>query len=177
MSKKTLFVRAEIKYVDPAGAKKLVVEEGYTVLDIRDRVQYEKAHIVPSVHIPVYIENTDNDIGMYDDCCKHLISYHPLTFPFFMSFMIANKLDKNIMQMFPSFFNFFCMSNNMGLNIDVSIFFNLLCFLCIANNMNNKESVSILLESPAHNMDNNIGVSILLIYGFQITWGFLYVKL
>lgn len=56
-------MKAEVKYVDGVEAKKLVAEEGYTVLDIRDRIQYEKAHIVPSVHIPVYIENTDNDIG------------------------------------------------------------------------------------------------------------------
>lgn len=49
--------------MDGVEAKKLVAEEGYTVLDIRDRTQYEKAHIVPSTHIPVYIENTDNDIN------------------------------------------------------------------------------------------------------------------
>lgn len=49
--------------MDGVEAKKLVAEEGYTVLDIRDRIQYEKAHIVPSTHIPVYIENTDNDLN------------------------------------------------------------------------------------------------------------------
>ncbi|KAH7423549.1 hypothetical protein KP509_12G060800 [Ceratopteris richardii] len=58
-----LNIRSEVKYVDGLEAKRLVSEEGYTVLDIRDRTQYEKAHIVPSTHIPVYIENTDNDIN------------------------------------------------------------------------------------------------------------------
>lgn len=58
-------IKAEVKYVDGVEAKKLVAEEGYTVLDIRDRTQYEKAHIVPSTHIPVYIENTDNDLSNY----------------------------------------------------------------------------------------------------------------
>lgn len=57
------YVRSEVKYVDGEQARKLVTDDGYTILDIRDRVQYEKAHIVPSVHIPVYIENTDNDLG------------------------------------------------------------------------------------------------------------------
>lgn len=56
-------VRAEVKYVDGVEAKKLMAEEGYTVLDIRDRIQYEKAHIVPSTHVPVYIENADNDLN------------------------------------------------------------------------------------------------------------------
>eukprot|EP00250_Pteridium_aquilinum_P006416 c16352_g1_i1 orf=116-862(+) len=63
ISRRLLAVKAEVKYVDGVEAKKLVAEEGYTVLDIRDRIQYEKAHIVPSTHIPVYIENTDNDIS------------------------------------------------------------------------------------------------------------------
>ncbi|KAF7072034.1 hypothetical protein CFC21_077229, partial [Triticum aestivum] len=44
-------------------AKRLVAEEGYTVLDVRDRRQYERAHVRASAHVPLYIENEDNDIG------------------------------------------------------------------------------------------------------------------
>ncbi|KAI4963423.1 hypothetical protein ZWY2020_014124 [Hordeum vulgare] len=56
-------VRAEVSFVDGDEAKRLVAEEGYTVLDVRDRRQYERAHVRASAHVPLYIENEDNDIG------------------------------------------------------------------------------------------------------------------
>lgn len=56
-------VRAEVSFVDAGEAKRLVDEEGYTVLDIRDRTQRERAHIKSSTHVPLFIENQDNDIG------------------------------------------------------------------------------------------------------------------
>ncbi|KQJ89622.2 hypothetical protein BRADI_4g27040v3 [Brachypodium distachyon] len=55
--------RAEVSFVDGDEAKRLVAEEGYTVLDVRDRRQYERAHVKASAHVPLFIENDDNDIG------------------------------------------------------------------------------------------------------------------
>lgn len=56
-------VRAEVSFVGADEAKRLVDEEGYTVLDIRDRTQRERAYIKSSTHVPLFIENQDNDIG------------------------------------------------------------------------------------------------------------------
>nr|CAB3453003.1 unnamed protein product [Digitaria exilis] len=44
-------VRAEVSFVDADEAKRLVAEEGYTVLDIRDRTQRERAYIKSSTHL------------------------------------------------------------------------------------------------------------------------------
>ncbi|GJP52674.1 hypothetical protein CLOM_g11767 [Closterium sp. NIES-68] len=44
-------------------AKEAVDKDGYTIVDIRDVTQYERARIPGSVHIPAFILNTDNDIG------------------------------------------------------------------------------------------------------------------
>jgi rhodanese-related sulfurtransferase len=54
---------AEVQFVSPEEAKKLVEDNGYTIVDIRDQVQYERAHIPTAVHVPYYIKNDDNDIG------------------------------------------------------------------------------------------------------------------
>ncbi len=54
---------ATVKYVDPEAAKELVTKEGYTIVDIRDESQYKRSHIPSSVHVPLFIENTDSDIG------------------------------------------------------------------------------------------------------------------
>nr|BAJ93045.1 predicted protein [Hordeum vulgare subsp. vulgare] len=62
-------VRAEVSFVDGDEAKRLVAEEGYTVLDVRDRRQYERAHVRASAHVPLYIENEDNDIGTTTTYC------------------------------------------------------------------------------------------------------------
>ena len=50
-------------FVNPDEAKKLVTDEGYVVLDVRDRTQYERAHIKSCYHVPLFIENQDNDFG------------------------------------------------------------------------------------------------------------------
>ena len=57
-------VRADVNFVNAGEAKRLVSEEGYTILDVRDRTQYERAHIKSSYHVPLFIENQDNDLGM-----------------------------------------------------------------------------------------------------------------
>ncbi|KAL5201917.1 hypothetical protein ABZP36_036271 [Zizania latifolia] len=59
----SIAVRAEVSFVDGDEAKRLVAEEGYTVLDIRDRTQHERAHVKNSTHVPLFIENDDSDIG------------------------------------------------------------------------------------------------------------------
>ncbi|XP_006660490.1 rhodanese-like domain-containing protein 9, chloroplastic [Oryza brachyantha] len=56
-------VRAEVSFVNGDEAKRLVGEEGYTVLDIRDRTQRERAHIKNSTHVPLFVENDDSDIA------------------------------------------------------------------------------------------------------------------
>ncbi|CAM6106493.1 unnamed protein product [Calypogeia fissa] len=54
---------AAVKYVTAEEAKELVDEDGYTIVDIRDQVQYERAHIPTAVHIPYFIKNEDMDIS------------------------------------------------------------------------------------------------------------------
>ena len=61
--RRALAIRAEVSFVNPEEAKELIAVEGYTVLDVRDRTQFERAHIKSCVHVPLFIENKDNDIG------------------------------------------------------------------------------------------------------------------
>ncbi|XP_048235974.1 rhodanese-like domain-containing protein 9, chloroplastic isoform X2 [Ricinus communis] len=56
-------IRAEVNYVSGEEAKKLVAAEGYEILDVRDRTQYDRAHIKSCYHVPLFIENKDNDLG------------------------------------------------------------------------------------------------------------------
>ncbi|CAL1371052.1 unnamed protein product [Linum trigynum] len=56
-------IRAEVKFVKPDEVKKLVTEEGYAVVDVRDRTQFERARIKSCYHVPLFIENKDNDFG------------------------------------------------------------------------------------------------------------------
>ncbi|CAN1133611.1 Rhodanese-like domain-containing protein 9, chloroplastic [Linum perenne] len=56
-------IRAEVNYVKADDAKKLIAEEGYAVVDVRDVRQFERAHIKSCYHVPLFIENKDNDIG------------------------------------------------------------------------------------------------------------------
>ena len=67
-------VRAEVSFVGADEAKRLVDEEGYTVLDIRDRTQRERAHIKSSTHVPLFIENQNNDIGTQTTTARATIS-------------------------------------------------------------------------------------------------------
>ncbi|PSS15635.1 Rhodanese-like domain-containing protein [Actinidia chinensis var. chinensis] len=59
----TLAIKAEINFVSAEEAKKLVVDEGYAIVDVRDSKQYDRAHIKSCYHIPLFIENKDNDLG------------------------------------------------------------------------------------------------------------------
>lgn len=56
-------IRAEIDYVNADDAKKLVAVEGYSIVDVRDKTQFERAHIKSCYHVPLFIENKDNDPG------------------------------------------------------------------------------------------------------------------
>lgn len=61
--RKSFIVKAEVNYVNSQEAKKLIADEGYSVVDVRDRTQFERAHIKGCYHIPLFIENKDNDLG------------------------------------------------------------------------------------------------------------------
>ncbi|KAG8371878.1 hypothetical protein BUALT_Bualt12G0008700 [Buddleja alternifolia] len=63
LQKRNLFIKAEVNFVNSEEAKKLIAVEGYAVLDVRDRTQFERAHIKDCYHVPLFIENKDNDIG------------------------------------------------------------------------------------------------------------------
>ncbi|KAF5750689.1 hypothetical protein HS088_TW03G01028 [Tripterygium wilfordii] len=58
-----LGIRAEVDYVNVEEAKKLIASEGYAILDVRDKSQYDRAHIKSCYHVPLFIENQDNDLG------------------------------------------------------------------------------------------------------------------
>lgn len=44
-------------------AKKLVANDGYAIVDVRDKTQFERAHIKSCFHVPLFIENQDSDPG------------------------------------------------------------------------------------------------------------------
>ncbi|KZV36388.1 rhodanese-like domain-containing protein 9, chloroplastic [Dorcoceras hygrometricum] len=56
-------IKAEVNFVDSEEAKKLIAVEGYAVLDVRDSIQFKRAHIKDCYHVPLFIENKDNDLG------------------------------------------------------------------------------------------------------------------
>ncbi|RAL48692.1 unnamed protein product [Cuscuta campestris] len=56
-------INAAVEFVNANVAKKLVSVDGYVVLDVRDKTQFERAHIKDCFHVPVFIENKDNDLG------------------------------------------------------------------------------------------------------------------
>ncbi|KAG2686973.1 hypothetical protein I3760_09G031800 [Carya illinoinensis] len=53
----------EVNYVDAEEAKKLIAVEEYAILDVRDKSQYDRAHIKSCRHVPLFIENKDGDFG------------------------------------------------------------------------------------------------------------------
>nr|XP_011468066.1 PREDICTED: rhodanese-like domain-containing protein 9, chloroplastic isoform X2 [Fragaria vesca subsp. vesca] len=59
---RTLAIRAQVNFVNADEAKELIAE-GYTVIDVRDKSQYDRAHIKSCYHVPLFIKNEDNDIG------------------------------------------------------------------------------------------------------------------
>ena len=68
---RALTIRAEVSFVNAEEAKKLIAE-GYTVLDVRDKSQFDRAHIKSCYHVPLFVENKDNDIGILVSTCSHL---------------------------------------------------------------------------------------------------------
>ncbi|XP_057982495.1 rhodanese-like domain-containing protein 9, chloroplastic isoform X2 [Malania oleifera] len=56
-------IKAEVNYVNAEEAKRLIAVEGYSILDVRDKSQYGRAHIKSCYHVPLFIENQDNDLG------------------------------------------------------------------------------------------------------------------
>ncbi|KNA17537.1 hypothetical protein SOVF_079150 [Spinacia oleracea] len=63
--RRTFRIRAEVDYVNADEAKKLVEADGYAVVDVRDKSQFERAHIKSCYHAPLFIENQDNDPGTF----------------------------------------------------------------------------------------------------------------
>ncbi|GMP97137.1 hypothetical protein CsSME_00045510 [Camellia sinensis var. sinensis] len=63
VGRRNLVIRAEVNYVNAEEAKELVAVEGYSILDVRDKRQYDRAHIKSCYHVPIFIENNDNDLG------------------------------------------------------------------------------------------------------------------
>ncbi|XP_031473511.1 rhodanese-like domain-containing protein 9, chloroplastic [Nymphaea colorata] len=61
--RQSMTTRAEVKFVDSKEAEELVKLGGYVIVDVRDKTQYERAHIKSCYHVPLFIENTDNDFG------------------------------------------------------------------------------------------------------------------
>nr|AKM76377.1 rhodanese/cell cycle control phosphatase superfamily protein [Geranium maderense] len=56
-------IRAEVNFVNAEEAKQLVDNEGYSIVDVRDKSQFDRAHINSCLHVPLFIENKDNDLG------------------------------------------------------------------------------------------------------------------
>ncbi|GMY14136.1 rhodanese-like domain-containing protein 9, chloroplastic [Fagus crenata] len=63
LRRRNLNIKAEVNYVNAEEAKKLIAGEGYTILDVRDKSQYDRAHIKSCYHVPLFVENQDNDFG------------------------------------------------------------------------------------------------------------------
>ncbi|PHU22527.1 Rhodanese-like domain-containing protein 9, chloroplastic [Capsicum chinense] len=61
--RRAFLIKAQVEFVNAEEAKKLVALEGYAVLDVRDKTQFERAHIKNCYHVPLFVENTDNDLG------------------------------------------------------------------------------------------------------------------
>ncbi|RDY00510.1 Rhodanese-like domain-containing protein 9, chloroplastic [Mucuna pruriens] len=62
--RRRLAIKAEVEYVSAEKAKELVEVNGYAVLDVRDKTQFERAHIKSCSHVPLFVENKDNDPGL-----------------------------------------------------------------------------------------------------------------
>lgn len=97
-----------MQYLDQEEAKKMVSEEGYTVVDIRDGSQYDRSHIAKSVHVPLFIANEDMDPGITNCTCPLIRSISAFVDTCLMCSECASPLDKNcllavFMALFPHF--------------------------------------------------------------------------
>ncbi|KAG5555574.1 hypothetical protein RHGRI_006278 [Rhododendron griersonianum] len=63
LRRRNLEIKAVVNYVSAEEAKELIAVDGFTVLDVRDVKQFGRAHIKSCHHVPLFIENKDNDLG------------------------------------------------------------------------------------------------------------------
>ncbi|KAI8562122.1 hypothetical protein RHMOL_Rhmol03G0010100 [Rhododendron molle] len=63
LRRRNLEIKAVVNYVSAEEAKELIAVDGFTVLDVRDAKQFDRAHIKSCHHVPLFIENKDNDLG------------------------------------------------------------------------------------------------------------------
>lgn len=82
--RRTFRIRAEVDYVNADEAKKLVEADGYAVVDVRDKSQFERAHIKSCYHAPLFIENQDNDPGTI----VFYVFFYPYLFAVMMVIML-----------------------------------------------------------------------------------------
>ncbi|KAM3320372.1 hypothetical protein P3S67_007572 [Capsicum chacoense] len=61
--RRAFLIKAQVKFVNAEKAKKIVALEGYAVLDVGDKTQFKRAHIKNCYHVPLFVENIDNDLG------------------------------------------------------------------------------------------------------------------
>lgn len=101
--RRALGIRAEVNFVNAEEAKKLTAVEGYTILDVRDKSQYDRAHIMSCFHVPLFVENQDNDLGNVSFLVtgqfyiKYLIFFyfHFINFPFLGAGTIVKRTLHN----------------------------------------------------------------------------------
>lgn len=91
-------IRAEVNFVNAEEAKELVAAEGYAVLDVRDKSQFDRAHIRSCHHFPLFIENQDYDLGKNLFTCStimaiiQVIMWCSLRLTFFFSLFLQARL-------------------------------------------------------------------------------------
>lgn len=83
--RRSLTLKAEVKFVNAEQAKELISVDGYSVLDVRDITQFERAHIKSCYHVPLFVENKDNDPGIY---IYGVSSSKRISVHFFISFLM-----------------------------------------------------------------------------------------
>lgn len=78
--RRSLAIKAELKFIYADDAKTLVADEGYAIVDVRDKTQFERAHIQQCYHVPLFIKNKDNDFGTMLHSVASLFSCYNLCF-------------------------------------------------------------------------------------------------
>ncbi|CAN8270009.1 unnamed protein product [Cochlearia groenlandica] len=60
VSGKELITSGKVRAVEPREAKTVLATEGYVVLDVRPVWEREKSRVKGSLHVPLFVEDTDN---------------------------------------------------------------------------------------------------------------------
>ncbi|VVA96924.1 unnamed protein product [Arabis nemorensis] len=60
VSGKELITSGKVRAVEPKEAKTVVASEGYVLLDVRPVWEREKSRVKGSLHVPLFVEDTDN---------------------------------------------------------------------------------------------------------------------